>query len=102
MKLSSYQAIKLSGYQANGLTAIGVDPKGYGSHSGRRGGATAASEQGVVDLLIKRQGINTGVLSRYTVISVLAPGINHGQKAIFFVLVTMYPVHSDDIFRPYT
>jgi integrase len=38
------------------LTAIGVNPAGYGSHSLRRGGATAAVKAGVDIRLIKRHG----------------------------------------------
>jgi hypothetical protein len=38
------------------LSAIGVDPKGYGSHSCRRGGATAAVAAGVDITLVKRHG----------------------------------------------
>jgi len=38
------------------LVQIGVDPDGYGSHSCRRGGATAAFNQGVNILLVKRHG----------------------------------------------
>ena len=35
---------------------IGLDPTKYGTHSGRRGGATAAVEAGVEDELIMQQG----------------------------------------------
>ena len=40
----------------NLLGMIGVDPKGYGSHSMRRGAATAASEAHVKMHVIKRHG----------------------------------------------
>jgi integrase len=38
------------------LRAIGVDPKRYGSHSGRSGGTSAAAEQGIAVALLKRHG----------------------------------------------
>ena len=36
------------------LEAIGVDPTEYGSHSMRRGGATAAVAQGICERLIRK------------------------------------------------
>ena len=38
------------------LKRIGVDPERYGSHSARRGGATAAAAQGIAMHLLKRHG----------------------------------------------
>ena len=38
------------------LEAIGVDPTEYGSHSMRRGGATAAAAQGICERLIRKHG----------------------------------------------
>lgn len=38
------------------LTKIGVDAKAYGSHSGRRGGASAAAARGVEERLLRRHG----------------------------------------------
>lgn len=40
----------------NWLRKIGVDPKGFGSHSARSGGASAAAAKGVEERLIKRHG----------------------------------------------
>lgn len=40
----------------NWLKAIGVDPSGFGSHSARSGGASAAAAKGVEERLIKRHG----------------------------------------------
>lgn len=38
------------------LTAVGVDPRPFGFHSLRSGGATAAANRGVPDRLFKKQG----------------------------------------------
>ena len=38
------------------LSAVGLDPKKYGLHSLRAGGATAAANAGVPDRLFKRHG----------------------------------------------
>ena len=69
---------------------FGIDPAGFGSHSARRGGATAASEQGVVDLLIKRQGnwrsdavyryINLPIYSRAAVNTTMMSARNPGPQ----------------------
>ena len=88
----------------NGLKAIGINPTGFGSHSARRGGATAASEQGVIDLLIKRQGnwrsdavyryIDLPIHSRAAVNTAMMSARNPGPQRDPKMLINKGPMNS--------
>ena len=50
------------------LTLIGIDPSGYGKHSGRRGGTTAAASKGatITELMIQGRWRSESMPRLYT------------------------------------
>lgn len=56
-RVSSKMSVRTAGDRMKVLcTKFGLNPKLYGSHSCRRGGATAAARAGVAERLIQRHG----------------------------------------------